>query len=147
MKVIFLDIDGVLNTDKDRSRFGIDYLDNSCLLQLKRIVQATNARIVLSSSWRKVFRDKNLIKDAFNSFDIPWNIDDCTPIHPGSDIITRASEICQWILHNPFIDKAVILDDFEIIITDPNDSMFLTDDDNGGLTPDIADKVIAYLKD
>lgn len=47
-KYIFLDIDGVLITEK-----GYGELDVFCQLQLKNIVDVTNAKIVISSSWRK----------------------------------------------------------------------------------------------
>lgn len=42
--IIFLDIDGVLCLHKE--------IDKKCLQHLKTIVDATSARIVLSSSWR-----------------------------------------------------------------------------------------------
>ena len=55
MKVIFLDIDGVLNSrryDAKRDKNGNTNIDETRLPLVKRIVDATGARIVLSSSWR-----------------------------------------------------------------------------------------------
>lgn len=56
MKVIFLDIDGVLNSEKYYTEHLDDMMENpvdrECVKRLKAIVQATDARIVLSSSWR-----------------------------------------------------------------------------------------------
>ena len=56
MKVIFLDIDGVLNSikfDRLRMRDGrSDFIDESRLPLLKQIVDSTNAVIVLSTTWR-----------------------------------------------------------------------------------------------
>ncbi len=55
MKVIFLDIDGVLNSRRyDRAR---DYskqtdIDETRVPLVKEIVDATDAKIVLSSTWR-----------------------------------------------------------------------------------------------
>ena len=46
MKVIFLDIDGVLNTNSDRE------ISNDKLKLLSELVSKTGANIVLSSSWR-----------------------------------------------------------------------------------------------
>lgn len=46
MKVIFLDIDGVLNTNSDRE------ISNDKLKLLSELVSKTGAEIVLSSSWR-----------------------------------------------------------------------------------------------
>lgn len=50
MKVIFLDIDGVLNNHDTLSE-GIQIANTKCQL-LKYIVNATDAKIVLSSTWR-----------------------------------------------------------------------------------------------
>lgn len=53
MKVIFLDIDGVLNCQSSKSRCGIYIgIDDDKVKRLRRIVEATGAKIVLSSSWR-----------------------------------------------------------------------------------------------
>lgn len=49
MKVIFLDFDGVITTEKSRW-----CLDKDKMLLLKRIVDATGAKIVISSSWRRL---------------------------------------------------------------------------------------------
>lgn len=46
MKVIFLDIDGVLNTNSDRE------ISNDKLKLLSELVSKTGANVVLSSSWR-----------------------------------------------------------------------------------------------
>ncbi len=47
MKVIFLDIDGVLKDDHYDAEF-----QDECFERLKRIVDATSAIIILTSSWR-----------------------------------------------------------------------------------------------
>ena len=54
MKVIFTDIDGVLNEDTTptRTKSHVLFIDKEKLLRLKRIVDATGAKIVLSSTWR-----------------------------------------------------------------------------------------------
>ena len=51
-KIIFLDIDGVLNSetyDKNRTAGAID---PECAKRLNRIIKETNADIVISSSWK-----------------------------------------------------------------------------------------------
>jgi len=52
MKIIFLDIDGVLNViPQGRDKYGMifhpEFVEN-----LKYIIEQTNAKIVISSSWR-----------------------------------------------------------------------------------------------
>ena len=57
MKILFLDVDGVLNNDRAlgraaRHNLPTFALDRHCLGLLKDIVHATGARIVVSSTWR-----------------------------------------------------------------------------------------------
>ena len=54
MKVIFLDIDGVLNSDA--SLMVDDRVEGDLILNLKYIVDKTDAKIILSSSWRLYFK-------------------------------------------------------------------------------------------
>lgn len=56
MKVIFLDIDGVLNSrtyDRKRNWNEQTDIDETRLPLIKEIVDATDAKIVLSSTWRQ----------------------------------------------------------------------------------------------
>ena len=61
MKVIFLDVDGVLNSKQDD--YSIKLRTDSHLNFLRMIVKSTGAKIVLSSSWRIGFTpaSKNLL--------------------------------------------------------------------------------------
>ncbi|QQE81212.1 HAD domain-containing protein [Alicyclobacillus sp. SO9] len=63
MKVIFLDIDGVLVTSRhfvqSQKYFGHEF-DPVCVENLKLILSQTNAKIVVSSSWREGRTLKNL---------------------------------------------------------------------------------------
>ena len=53
MKIIFLDIDGVLNCDKTPNPRKFPYVvDKKLLAQLHGLLDRTKARVVLSSSWR-----------------------------------------------------------------------------------------------
>lgn len=54
MKVIFLDIDGVLNNafSKSKSATGCKGIDDDKLNLLKQIVDGTGAKIVLTSTWK-----------------------------------------------------------------------------------------------
>lgn len=66
-KIIFLDIDGVLCINfKDRhpedNKF---YFEESCLRNLEKIVELTQAEIVISSSWRR--NDLEWIKQIFKT--------------------------------------------------------------------------------
>jgi hypothetical protein len=53
MKVIFLDVDGVLNCIHSKSRCcGYIGIDNDKVKRLRKIVEATGAKIVLTSTWK-----------------------------------------------------------------------------------------------
>ncbi len=53
VKALFLDIDGVLNCDKTGySPLGVRDIDGDKLLLLKRVIEATKAKIFLISSWK-----------------------------------------------------------------------------------------------
>src|SRR4029079_18440401 len=53
MKVIFLDIDGVLNCDRTPNPRKCPYVvDRRLLARLKKLLKRTRAKVVLSSSWR-----------------------------------------------------------------------------------------------
>lgn len=56
MKVIFLDFDGVITTEASKW-----HLDTNKMLLVKRICDKTNAKIVISSSWRRF-----TLEDTFN---------------------------------------------------------------------------------
>jgi len=82
MKVIFLDIDGVLNSDQDWlaskktmtvSDTGYMGISNVRLRLLKQIVDITDAKIVLVSSWKRHYITyKNQVKDYLEAnVDIP----------------------------------------------------------------------------
>lgn len=56
MKLLFLDIDGVLTSDATKSRKELLYtFSESCVGALNRILTENNVQIILTSSWRTVF--------------------------------------------------------------------------------------------
>lgn len=104
MKVIFLDIDGVLN-----QRMG---LEKDKLLILKTIVNETHARIVLISSWKEYLTKDCKSKNFMGSYllksfqDVQLSIFDRTI----SDGLSRSKGILQW-LKNHEVSSYIILDD------------------------------------
>ena len=84
MKIVFLDIDGVLNCEGSRSRcVGYRGIDDKKVENLAKIVKATGAEIVLTSTWKEDWRktdkahqgmmanylDKKLKKQGLNALD------------------------------------------------------------------------------
>lgn len=77
MKVIFLDIDGVLNVisktrDEYGSEFHLDFVEN-----LKNIIGSTDAKIVISSTWRK--SSLTIMKEMWVKRGLPGEVIDTTP--------------------------------------------------------------------
>lgn len=104
MKVIFLDVDGVLNSSQDG--FTIKLGTSKHLELLKQIVGSTNAKIVLSSSWRISDKTKLFIENKLKEYGM--SIMGSTPDLGSS----RGEEIKSWLREtNDFIESFVILDD------------------------------------
>lgn len=111
MKVIFLDIDGVLNSDTymekqlDNSSEGIESeIDPATLILLKKAVDTTGAKIILSSSWR-IMRKYNELEKFLMKFGI--SLSGKTPYVDGK----RELEIKQYLSENKNIEQYLILDD------------------------------------
>lgn len=116
MKIIFLDIDGVLNSVRyDRIRtINQGNIDETRMPMLKKLVEKTGALIVLSSSWRKHW-EKDVDKcddvgreliNTFSKYDLL--IYDKTVCTVNND---RAEEIRVWLANNDSIEAFVIIDD------------------------------------
>jgi len=117
MKIIFLDIDGVLNVisqgwDDFGSLFHKHFEDN-----LRMIIEKTGAKIVISSTWKSDGLKR--MQEMWKHRNLPGKVIDITPdcieiVNKGIcefyDLVDRGHEIQYWIdTHN--IDNYVILDD------------------------------------
>lgn len=112
-KVIFLDVDGVLNNgtwaiemfDKGIRVYHDDLLYEPSLEQLRRIVDTTGAVIVVSSSWRQIPIAYLHLKERVEKYGM--KIYDKTPYVGGE----RGDDITAWFNRHPGDWKYVILDD------------------------------------
>ena len=115
LKIIFLDFDGVLNSAKYRAghpAYGV-IIDPIRMALLKQIVDATHAKIVLSTSWREHWSNTSSecddtggqINHLFKTYGL--QIFDKTPkLHEK-----RETEIKTWLDEHPEVDNFVVLDD------------------------------------
>jgi hypothetical protein len=123
MKIIFLDIDGVLNTDRIvRMRKNHDIatieFDPEALNNLSKIVNATKAKLVISSNWR-IHQNTdtplwNALIDNLKKYNLDNEIIDITETEDGEiKQQPRWKEIFNWLLKNKNqeISSFVILDD------------------------------------
>lgn len=160
-KYIFLDIDGVLNSehtwDDKMSNFICDqYLEN-----LRNIVEKTEAKIILSSSWRVYFGEYT--KEPRNIFAIHLvqalakhnlKLHDMTPFIKGKFSNERGLEIKTYIDQHKITDYIIIDDEeFSDFKKHIDMSRFIqtkfgdetTTIENEGLNKKIAEKAIEIL--
>lgn len=122
MKVIFLDFDGVLcnhesisvgyraRTAAEQDPYGPH---DDCVAALNRIIEATDAAIVVSSTWRKRQNRNAIMRETLNRWGVKGQVIDCTPIlERGAFSVQRGTEIQQWLdtARTP-VESFVILDD------------------------------------
>lgn len=143
MKVLFCDIDGVICIQSSSTiSFGnnvlLEKFDINCIDQLKRILATTGAKIVISSSWRKLFDHEDIISH-FVGYGIGGdNIIDFTPILRDH----RGNEIQDWLNNNKVDNFAIVDDDADMCHLLPH---LIQTNYKTGLTKEIADKVIEKL--
>lgn len=116
MKILFLDFDGVLNTQDYRDSYGNmgAGIDKSKMQLLKRIIDSTGAKIVLITSLREYWNkdpDKcdyfgKVINEVFAEYGL--EIYDKMPV---SESGKREDEILDWIVTNPEIKNYVAIGD------------------------------------
>ena len=119
MKIIFLDIDGVLVTrnsikyqylnfpDEDEIRFSKKAVKN-----LNKLIRLTKARIVISSTWR-LFHSFEKLQNIFEEQKIKGKIISTTSVEKATieEDIPRGQKITDWLEQNSKVEQYVIIDD------------------------------------
>lgn len=157
MKVIFLDIDGVMNSVYTRPvEHGKAVLIHEILVgRFNKILADTGAHWVLSSTWRKFDNWKEEMRNAglnmdrllgrtpdFNGERWAWQKEN--PDRPAIEFMERGKEIQSWIEdHGKEGMIFCILDDDSDML--PEQKHFKTSFLEGGLTESIAAEVTKYL--
>ncbi len=134
MKVLFLDIDGVLNCAATHNPRKLPYVvDPKLLDRCIHLLRQTGAEVVLSSTWR--YDPAGLF--SAKRWGIPFI--DVTPDMPHSP---RRDEILAWVAGHPEVERYAVIDDED----DELDQLPLFQPfSSTGLTQDICDGVAAYL--
>jgi len=133
-KVIFLDIDGVLNSKQTPNPRELPYVvDKRRMRVFKRLIARTRAKIVLISDWRH--DPAGLFAARFHG--IRYN--DVVPDRPKKP---RGDQIRAWLKKNPKFFRYVVIDDDD----DELDDLPLFQPSNStGLTARMADAIEKYL--
>lgn len=115
IKVLFLDIDGVLNTDRQQwhcqmncitpiDEFGYEF-DHKAVDNLATILEETGAEIVISSSWK--FLGLQTLQKMWEDRKLPGTILDITP-----DGKSKGWEIDEWLMEcESQVNRYAIIDD------------------------------------
>ena len=164
MNIIFLDIDGVLNAEddfgqgKNNPHIGHNRgISTSKVKLLKEIVDASNASIVLVSSWKKRYmkylnnKEDEVGEYLFNKLnEVGLSIYDTTSRYDYDDGKSRGVEIALWLIdHKSEVDKYIVLDDDERIDYEKFDvlSHLVKTSPLTGLTKEVANQSIKFLSE
>ncbi len=138
MKVIFLDVDGVLNSRESDAKCalnGRDLMapDPKLVIRLLSVCQQTSAEIVLTTSWR-----------LDSTITWPFPVAGVTPRLPKDQHAPRAEEIRAWLGEHLDVRDYVILDD------EPDAGIgfgdrFVQTDPRFGLTPEDAARIVGLF--
>ena len=164
MKVLFLDIDGVLNsenwfgyrlyciknnmfnevinfvnTNDERIKYKLSMIDDRAIANLNRIIEETGCKVVLSSSWRSCVETENtLIEYLLKLKGFKYELYDVTPrLWFNDSSIKRGEEIQLWMdkeSEKNEIESFVILDDDDSDMLPEQMNNFIHVDGQVGLT-------------
>ena len=162
-KIIFLDFDGVLNTEHYQGLLRYQgepwqdehgaFFDPNAVKQLRRIIDATGADIVIESSWKYLGLDA--MKELWKVRNLPGRVIDITPSSVSDEYLLKnldttmlhckGMEIASWLTEqaNQNIRYAII--DDEYVILDSQLPHFILTNPYEGITEEQANRAISIL--
>ena len=164
-KILFLDIDGVLNTERHHEYCYENGIDNSdeygylfdpmAVKNLARIVDESGACIVISSSWK--YSGLSTLVDMWNDRALPGRVIDITPDTESDQFLLNADlenmeflsckgyEIKEWLTaHGKNVSQYAILDDEQEMLPEQQ-SHFVQTNPVVGISEEDAEKAITIL--
>ena len=162
-KVVFLDIDGVLNTkwwytqmdrNTPKDKYGYAF-DPNAVSNLKKIIDETGADIVISSSWKSFGISE--LEDMWQDRGLPGKLIGITPNTVSDEMLLsadldnmelfsiRGTEIKEWLTkHGKHVSHYAIIDDMDNMLTEQR-LHFVKTDPEIGITVEDAEKAIMIL--
>lgn len=152
MKVIFLDIDGVVNCQTTMQRHrGTIGIDPYKAFTVARLVERVDAKVVLSSTWRLWEDARAEVRKQVCKFidvtprlyrDLKTNeiVDDYDRDKGGVTSVERGHEIKTWLDAHPEVTDYAILDDSGDMLPEQQAHFFQTSWEKG-ITEEIAKRV------
>jgi len=150
MKIIFLDIDGVLVITSDfKDRVGKSMVaDENCIKQLNKITEETKAKIVITSSWK--YCGQQELSLIMKYWGITGKVIGLAPElsshwEEGKEFhaVDRGLEVQQFLDIKKDVKSFVIIDDFDI---NHLKCHLIKTEFKTGLTKELAKKAIEMLK-
>lgn len=156
MKIIFLDIDGVLNCNfwNDSHQREISdgiLIEEEKVKLLSEIMNNSGAQIVLHSGWRfwfdqdrkpTKFESEKLI-ELFEKYNL--SIASMTPDFTTEEIrltrkfsLVKAKEILAWLVEHPDVEQWIVIDDLDLHEEQVASHQVRTDPTNGLTKEDVA---------
>ena len=166
-KIIFLDFDGVLNTEHHQrqllyerkawqDKYGTCF-DPEAVKQLQTIVDMTHADIVIESSWK--YLGLEAMQEMWQDRQLPGRVIDITPSVISDSMLLSAdleqtspaalhckgAEISSWLNDNGMENASYVIIDDEYVILDSQLPHFILTNPYDGLTEELAMRAINVL--
>ena len=166
-KIIFLDFDGVMNTEfyqkvlnQQCENWQDEYgalFDPNAVKQLKRIIDATDADIVVESSWKYLGLDA--MKELWKVRNLPGRIIDITPSTTSDEYLLNVDlddfsnkmhhckglKISSWLSEKGLSNTRYVIIDDEYVVLESQLSNFILTNPYEGITEEQANKAISIL--
>ena len=150
-RIIFLDFDGVLNTEyyqgllqfqgkQWQDQYGA-FFDPRAVRQLKRVIDATGADIVVESSWK--YLGLEAMQELWRVRNLPGRVIDITP--SLTDNASKGEEIAAWLSEYATPDTRYVIIDDEYVVLDSQIPYFILTNPYEGLTEEQADRAMLIL--
>lgn len=143
-RIAFVDLDGVVNNHDWSYKGHMTSIDPTMMARLNRILVETNAKVVISSSWRHIIHKGEMTPKGFDFLlathgMVGGRVIGCTP--RAFEISSRGWEIENWLEENGRPDRYVVIDDMDL--SDMHPAVVV--DGRVGLTDDDVERAIAIL--
>ncbi len=166
-KIIFLDFDGVLNTEYHQRQLQHEgkvwqdkhsaCFDPKTVEQLQTIVDMTHADIVIESSWK--YLGLEAMQEMWQERQLPGRVIDITPSVISDSMLLSANlaqtspsalhckgaEIASWLYDNDMKNASYVIIDDEYVILESQLPHFILTNPYDGLTEELAMRVINVL--
>ena len=150
-RIIFLDFDGVLNTEyyqgllqyqgkQWQDQYGA-FFDPRAVRQLKRVIDTTDADIVVESSWK--YLGLEAMQELWRVRNLHGRVIDITP--SLTDNASKGEEIAAWLSEYATPDARYVIIDDEYVVLDSQIPYLIWTNPYEGLTEEQANRAISIL--